>query len=58
VSQGNYAAALTALQPQVARLVAAPTWRRSSPRRFVPDAVEAMIQLGRLDEAEPLIERL
>jgi ATP/maltotriose-dependent transcriptional regulator MalT len=58
VSQGNYDAALTALQPQVARLDAAPDVAEIIAASFLPDAVEAMIQLGRLEEAEPLIERL
>jgi DNA-binding CsgD family transcriptional regulator len=57
VSLGNHVEALNTLQQLVFRLdqmrgteiIKAP---------FIPDAVEAMIALGRLDEAEPLIERL
>ncbi|HYJ10503.1 MAG TPA: LuxR C-terminal-related transcriptional regulator, partial [Polyangiaceae bacterium] len=58
VSLGNYEAALITLQPQVSRLDAAPAGTEIIAASFVPDAVEAMIQLGRLAEAEPLIERL
>jgi ATP/maltotriose-dependent transcriptional regulator MalT len=58
VSLGNYDAALVTLQPQVSRLDAAPAGTEIIAASFVPDAVEAMIQLGRLDDAEPLIERL
>ena len=58
MSLGNYDAALMTLQPQVSRLDAAPAGTEIIAASFVPDAVEAMIQLGRLDDAEPLIERL
>jgi ATP/maltotriose-dependent transcriptional regulator MalT len=58
VSQGNYPAALTALESQISRLDAAPDATEVIAASFVPDAVEALIQLGRLAEAEPLIERL
>lgn len=57
VSLGNYQAALNTLQSQVSRLDAAPAGTEIIAAAFVPDAVEAMIQLGRLAEAEPLIER-
>jgi ATP/maltotriose-dependent transcriptional regulator MalT len=58
VSLGNYQAALVTLQSEVSRLDAAPAETEIIAASFVPDAVEAMIQLGRLAEAEPLIERL
>jgi DNA-binding CsgD family transcriptional regulator len=58
VSLGNYAAAVTALEEQMTRLGAAPDGTEVIAASFVPDAVEALIQLGRLGEAEPLIERL
>jgi ATP/maltotriose-dependent transcriptional regulator MalT len=58
VSLRNYQAALTTLQTQVSRLDAAPNGTEIIRASFVPDAVEAMIQLGRLADAEPLIERL
>jgi ATP/maltotriose-dependent transcriptional regulator MalT len=56
VSLGNYSAALTTLQPEVAMISAAPHGTEIIGASFVPDAVEAMVQLGRLDEAEPLID--
>jgi DNA-binding CsgD family transcriptional regulator len=58
VSLGNYLSALTTLQPQVSRLDAEPDGTEIIRASFIPDAVEAMIHLGRLAEAEPLIERL
>jgi DNA-binding CsgD family transcriptional regulator len=58
VSLGNYAAALTTLQSEVSRIHAAPDGTEIIAASFIPDAVEAMIQLGRLDEAEPLIDTL
>jgi DNA-binding CsgD family transcriptional regulator len=58
VSHGNYAAALEVLRPQIARLEAAPDGTEIIAASFVPDAVEALIALGRLAEAEPLIARL
>jgi len=58
VSLGNYQAALTALQPMQAILAVAPDATEIITAGFVPDAVEAMISLDRLAEAEPLIDRL
>jgi DNA-binding CsgD family transcriptional regulator len=58
VSLGNYGAAFTTLQSQVSRLDAAPDGTEIIGASFVSDAVEAMIQLGRLADAEPLIDRL
>ena len=58
ITLGNYSAALTTLQPEVSRISAAPHGTEIIGASFVPDAVEAMIQLGRLDEAEPLIDTL
>lgn len=58
VSLGNYHAALTTLQSQVDRLAAAPDGTEIIRAAFVSDAVEAMIQLGRLADAEPLIHML
>ena len=58
ITLGNYSAALTTLQPEVSRIHAAPDGTEIIAASFVPDAVEAMIQLGRLDEAEPLIDTL
>jgi DNA-binding NarL/FixJ family response regulator len=58
VSLGNYAAAVTALEEQLTRLGAAPDGTEVIAASFVPDAIEALIQVGRLAEAEQLIERL
>jgi DNA-binding CsgD family transcriptional regulator len=58
VSLGNYQDALTALQPLLSHLDAAPEATEIVAASFVPDIVEAMIQLGRLAEAEPLIDTL
>jgi DNA-binding CsgD family transcriptional regulator len=58
VSLGNYQTALATLQSQVSRLDAAPDGTEIIAAAFVPDAVEAMIQLGLLADAEPLIDRL
>ena len=52
VSLGNYADALTTLQPLVARLRTLPGTEIVT-AAFLPDAIEAMIALGRLDDADP-----
>lgn len=57
VSLGHYDAAFATLQSEVSRLDAAPDGTEIITASFVPDAVEAMIALGRLDDAEPLIDR-
>jgi DNA-binding CsgD family transcriptional regulator len=49
---------VTALQPLLSHLDAAPEATEIVAASFVPDIVEAMIQLGRLAEAEPLINTL
>lgn len=57
VSLGHYAEALTVLQPVLSAFRTIPgteiltAW-------YMPDAVEAMVALGRFDDAEPLIEAL
>lgn len=52
-SQGNYAEALTILQP----LLAAPRpCTEILSASFIPETIEAMVAMGRLDEADPLIE--
>ena len=58
VSIGNYEAALATLAPLILTQDATPQATEIYLAWFVPDAVESLIQLGRLDEAEPLIERL
>lgn len=57
VSLGNYAEALTALEPLLARFDAIPGTEIVT-ASFVPNAIEAMVSLGQLDEAEPLINAL
>ena len=57
VSVGNYAEALAAVQPMQRTFEAIPGTEIMT-ASFIPDAVEAMIALGRGGEAEPLIEAL
>lgn len=56
VSLGNHAAALSALDPLLS------TFQPESTEiyfaAFVPDAVEALVALDRLDDAEPLVDAL
>jgi DNA-binding CsgD family transcriptional regulator len=58
VSCGNYQAALDALEPLLSVAQRWPDATEVIAASFIPDAVEAMIQLGHLDEAEPLIDTL
>ncbi|MGX9789831.1 ATP-binding protein [Mycobacterium sp. MMS18-G62] len=57
VSQGNYAEALVKLEPLISRFDAIPGTEIIT-ASFLPDAVEAMIAVGRLDDAEPFIDAL
>ncbi len=57
VSLGNYADALTTIEPLLARLRTV-AGTEIVTAAFLPDAVEAMIALGRLDDAEPMIDAL
>ncbi len=57
VSLGNYAEALVALQPLIATFDAVPGTEIIT-ASFLPDAVEAMVGIGRLDDAEPFIAAL
>jgi DNA-binding NarL/FixJ family response regulator len=57
VSLGNHAAALKVLRPLLIRAMAAGDLG-SFPASYVPDAVEAMVALGRLDDALPLIDMM
>lgn len=54
VSLGNYAEALTVMAPLIATFDTIPGTEIMS-KAYIPEAVEAMTALGRLDEAEPLI---
>jgi DNA-binding CsgD family transcriptional regulator len=58
VSLGNHEAAIATLEPLILNLLAAPDGTEVGLAEFVPDAVEAFVALGRLDEAEPLIAAL
>ena len=57
LSLGNYAEALTALEPLIARFDQVPGTEIVT-SGYVPDAVAALVSLGRLDEAEPLIDAI
>ncbi|CAN3126751.1 LuxR family transcriptional regulator [Mycobacterium sp. smrl_JER01] len=57
VSLGNHAAALSALEPALALIDSTPMALEIMIGLFVPDAAEAMVAVGRLDDAERLIER-
>ncbi|SEH50311.1 AAA ATPase domain-containing protein [Mycolicibacterium rutilum] len=58
VSLGNYEAALSALAPLRLSLEMAPRATEIPAASFIPDAVEALIALGRVDEAEPMVAAL
>lgn len=56
VSLGNYGAAMELLEPLVSRF--APDSTEIQAAQFVPDAVEALVELGRTNDAEPLVAAL
>jgi DNA-binding CsgD family transcriptional regulator len=58
VSLGNYDAALTTLKPLLCTLDTTSKATEIFVTPFLPDAVEALVQLGQLAEAEPLIDAL
>ncbi|MCV7100818.1 helix-turn-helix transcriptional regulator [Mycobacterium palustre] len=58
VSLGNYPAAIAELEPLLGIIKAAPEATEIFVAGFLPDAVEALIGVGRADEAEPLIAAL
>jgi DNA-binding NarL/FixJ family response regulator len=58
VSCGNYQAALDAVEPLLAVVQAWPDATEIIAASYVPEAVEALIGVGRLDDAEPLIDTL
>ncbi|HET6736657.1 ATP-binding protein [Mycobacterium sp.] len=58
VSLGNYDAALTTLRPLLSKFEGLPRGLETIAASCVPDAIEAMIELGQLREAEPFIEML
>jgi DNA-binding CsgD family transcriptional regulator len=58
VSLGNYQAAIEALNPLLDRIIALPNATEIYVAPFLPDAIEALIQLSRLDEAEQFVDLL
>jgi len=58
VSLGNYAAALATLSPILASLAQTPDATEIYITPFLPDAVEALVHVGRLDEATWLVDVL
>jgi DNA-binding CsgD family transcriptional regulator len=58
VSLGNYKAALDTLEPWMRAVKEAPRATEIFVAPFLPDAIEANIQLGQGAEAEPLIDAL
>jgi DNA-binding CsgD family transcriptional regulator len=58
VSLGNYEAALTAAQPLLSKFDPQSRATEIMNAAFLPDVVEAFVQLGRLAEAEQLVEAL
>jgi DNA-binding NarL/FixJ family response regulator len=57
VSLGNYAEAVTALQQACDMFCGMPATEIIT-ATFIPDAVEALVALGRLDESQPMIKAL
>lgn len=58
VSLGNYRKALETLQPLLRGMGSSPAATEMFLGTFIPDAVEALIALDRISEAEPLVEAL
>ena len=57
-SLGNYQAAVNALEPLLSKQGRSPNPTEIFAASFAPDAVEALTELGRADEAEPLVDAL
>jgi DNA-binding CsgD family transcriptional regulator/tetratricopeptide (TPR) repeat protein len=58
VSRGNYQAALDAVEPLLPMAQAYPDATEIIAASYLPEAAEAMIGLGRFDDAEPLVDTL
>jgi ATP/maltotriose-dependent transcriptional regulator MalT len=58
VTTGHYDAALATLEPLLTRLAAEPKTTEIISAWFLPDAIEAMTQVGRIDDAERWAELL
>jgi DNA-binding CsgD family transcriptional regulator len=57
-SLGNYAAALNILHDLIVKFPTLNVGTEINSATFIPDAVEALVAVGRADEAEPLVEAL
>lgn len=57
-SLGNYAEALEVLEPKVREFLKDPRITELHSAAFVPDAVEALLAVGRPEDAEPLVEAM
>ena len=57
VSLGNYAEAFTIMEPLVSQIDTIPIGGPMS-TAFIPEAVEALVAMGRLDDAEPMVHAL
>jgi ATP/maltotriose-dependent transcriptional regulator MalT len=57
-SLGNYSAALNILNDFIVKLPTHPIGTEIVSASFIPDAVEALVAVGRADEAEPLVAAL
>ena len=58
VSLGNHQAAVDTLAPLIAKVLGAPDETEIIGGSFIPDAVEALVGLGRLDEADRLVDAI
>jgi DNA-binding CsgD family transcriptional regulator len=58
VSLGNYESALRIFEPELTRLMSTPRATELFVAGWVPDAVEALVHRGHLDDAEPVIRML
>lgn len=58
VSLGNYRGALDAIEPLLVKVKAVPKATEIIAASFIPDAVEAMVALDRLDAADELVSAL
>lgn len=58
VSVGNHEAAAATLAPMLAVLDMAPDCTELLPASFAPDAVEALVNVGRATDAEPVVTKL
>ena len=57
-SLGNYSAALNILHDLIVKFPTTPVGTEINSAAFIPDAVEALVAVGRADDAEPLVAAL